>query len=46
VLEKQTVAQFIKNFPYFADPKSTHIQNVGKHLDIVKKKWFSKVEDM
>jgi hypothetical protein len=24
----------------------THIQNVGKYLDIVKKKWFSKVEDM
>ena len=24
----------------------THIQNVGKYLDVDKKKWFSKVEDM
>ena len=24
----------------------TPIQNVGKYLNIVKKKWFSKVEDM
>jgi hypothetical protein len=24
----------------------THIQNLGKYLDKVKKKWFSKVEDM
>jgi hypothetical protein len=24
----------------------THIQNVGKYLDIVKKKWFSEVKDM
>jgi hypothetical protein len=24
----------------------THIQNVGRYLDIVKNKWFSKVEDM
>jgi hypothetical protein len=23
-----------------------HIQNVGKYLDVDKKKWFSKVEDM
>ena len=23
-----------------------HIQNVGKYLDTVKNKWFSKVEDM
>jgi hypothetical protein len=22
----------------------THIQNVGKYLDIVKNKWFSKIE--
>jgi hypothetical protein len=24
----------------------THIQNAGKYLDLVKNKWFSKVEDM
>jgi hypothetical protein len=24
----------------------THIQNAGKYLNIVKKKWFSKAEDM
>ena len=23
-----------------------HIQNVGKYLDIVKNKWFSKIKDM
>jgi hypothetical protein len=23
----------------------THIQNLGKYLDIVKNKWFSEVED-
>jgi hypothetical protein len=24
----------------------THIQNIGKYLDIVKNKWFSKIKDM
>jgi hypothetical protein len=24
----------------------THMQNIGKYLDIVKNKWFSNVEDM
>jgi hypothetical protein len=24
----------------------THIQNVGKYLDTVKNKWFSKIQDM
>ena len=24
----------------------THIQNLGKYLDIVKNKWFNKMEDM
>jgi hypothetical protein len=24
----------------------THIQNIGKYLNIVKNKWFSKVEEM
>ena len=24
----------------------THIQNIGKYLDIVKNKWFNKIKDM
>jgi hypothetical protein len=24
----------------------THAQNLGKYLDIVKNKWFNKIEDM
>jgi hypothetical protein len=24
----------------------THIQNLGKYLDIVKNKWFNKIKDM
>jgi hypothetical protein len=24
----------------------THIQNLGKYLDTVKKKWFNKMKDM
>ena len=24
----------------------THVQNVGKYLDIVKNKWFNEIKDM
>jgi hypothetical protein len=24
----------------------THVQNIGKYLDIVKNKWFNKMKDM
>ena len=32
------------NIKLFAN--KTHIQNIGKYLDIVKNKWFSKIKDM
>jgi hypothetical protein len=46
--QKTDIYNVCRNSVHFTNKllSNKHVMNVGKYLDIVKNKWFSKVEDM
>jgi hypothetical protein len=45
-IERQNMNKEVTHRKIVKIANRTHIQNLGKYLDIVKNKWFNKIKDM